>query len=180
MRKNMLKTILCILSIAMILCTCACAGKEPPAAQETVTAEAPAAAAPEEKTTEEAPVAAAPEDDAAEVNVDLDLSVMSGTIVYSQVYNMMYDPKPFLNKVIKVAGYYTTFEDTELGTVYHACMIPDAAACCAQGLEFVWAGDHAPEEYPAETTDITVTGRLEMYVENGASYLHLVDADLKW
>ena len=180
MKKDMLKTILCILSLAMILCACACAGKEATAAQETATAEAPAVTAPEEKTTEGASAATVSEEKTEEAKVDLDLSVMSGTIVYSQVYNMMYDPKPFLNKVIKVAGYYTTFEDTALGTVYHACMIPDAAACCAQGLEFVWAGDHALEEYPAETTDITVTGRLEMYVENGASYLHLVDADLKW
>ena len=180
MKKDTLRIILCILSIAMILCACACADKEAPAVQETVTAEAPAAAASEKKTAAEAPATTAPEEKTAWEKVDLDLSVMSGTIVYSQVYNMMYDPQPFLDKVIKVAGYYTTFEDTELGTVYHACMIPDAAACCTQGLEFVWAGDHAPEEYPAETTDITVTGRLEMYVENGASYLHLVDADLKW
>ncbi len=164
MKKSMWKFAFLVLSLAMVFCACSCADQEAPAA-DTVTAE------------EKAPEAT----ETAVTAVDLDLSVMSGTVVYSQVYNMMYDPGPFLNKVIKVAGYYSTFEDTETGTVYHACVIPDATACCAQGLEFVRAGSHNwPEDYPEETTDIVVTGRLEMYVENGASYLHLVDADLRW
>ena len=167
MKKNVWKIALFVLSVTMIFCACACADQETSAA-EAVTA------GPAE--TEKAPVATE-----TAVPVDLDLSVMSGTVVYSQVYNMMYDPGPFLNKVIRVAGYYSTFEDTETGTVYHACVIPDATACCAQGLEFVRAGSYKwPEDYPEETTDIIVTGRLELYVENGASYLHLVDVEMKW
>ncbi len=113
--------------------------------------------------------------------VDLDLSVMSGTIVYAQIYNLMNDPSPWLGKIIRMAGYYSVFEDTETGMVYHACVVPDATACCAAGIEFVWGGEHAwPEEYPEEFMDITVTGRLEIYQENGYSYLHLVDAELVW
>ena len=55
------------------------------------------------------------------------------------------------------------------------------SVCCAQGLEFVWRGEHAwPEDYPDETTDITVTGRLEVYQEDGCNYLHLVDAEVLW
>ena len=65
--------------------------------------------------------------------------------------------------------------------IYHACIIPDATACCAQGIEFVWAGEHYwPDDYPGDGADITVTGRLEIYEENGYSYLHLVDAELLW
>ena len=160
MKKNILRGILCILSVAMLLCACACAGKEAPAAEDS---------------------AAETKAEATTAPIDLDLSAMSGTVVYSQILNMMNDPRPFLNKVIKVAGYYTYFEDTTLGNIYHACMIPDATACCSQGLEFVWAGNHTwPADYPAETTDIVVTGRLEMYEENGSSYLHLVDAEVTW
>ena len=63
--------------------------------------------------------------------------------------------------------------------MYHACIIPDATACCAQGIEFVWEGDHVwPDDYPEEGADIIVTGRLETYDENGFTYLHLVDAVL--
>ena len=111
--------------------------------------------------------------------VDLDLSVMSGTVVYAQVYNLLCDPSAWLGKIIRMAGFYSFFEDQKTGMVYHACVIPDATACCAQGIEFIWAGEHAwPEDYPEEAADIVVTGRLELYEEDGVKYLHLVDAEL--
>lgn len=113
--------------------------------------------------------------------IDLDLSNMSGTVVYAQVYNMMCDPDSYLGKVIRMAGYYNYFDDQAHGIVYHACIVPDATACCAQGIEFVWAGEHLwPDEYPEIGTDIIVTGRLELYEEDGMKYLHLVDAELTW
>lgn len=113
--------------------------------------------------------------------VDLDLSNFSGTVVYAQVYNLMYEYESWLGKVIRMAGYYSAYEDTQRGVVYHACVIPDATACCAQGIEFVWAEEHVwPDEYPEEGADIMVTGRLESYNEDGNLYLHLVDAELVW
>ena len=115
------------------------------------------------------------------IAVDLDLSVMSGTIVYAQVYNLMYEYETWLGKTIRIAGYYSAFEDTNRGVVYHACVIPDATACCAQGIEFIWAGEHDwPDEYPEEGTQIVVTGCLDVYEEDGYLYLHLVDAELEW
>ena len=123
--------------------------------------------------------AAEAEDPEEQVMIDLDLSRMSGTIVYSQVYNLLYDPSPWLGKTIRMAGYYNYFDDQEHGVVYHACIVPDATQCCAQGIEFIWAGEHAwPEEYPQIGQEITVTGRLEIYEDQGTRYLHLVDADL--
>ena len=74
--------------------------------------------------------------------VDLDLSCMSGMVVYAQIYNLLCDPDPWLNKIIRMAGYYTFFEDLTTGTVYHACFVPDATACCAQGIEFVLASEY--------------------------------------
>ena len=113
------------------------------------------------------------------VIVDLDLSGMSGTVVYAQVYNMLCDPDSYLGKIIRMAGYYNYFDDQAHGTVYHACVVPDATACCAQGIEFVLAGEHIwPDEYPEIGTDIIVTGRLETYEEEGIKYLHLVDAEM--
>ena len=127
------------------------------------------------------PACAGAETAAAPVTVDLDLSVMSGTVVYAQVYNLLCDPTAWLGKTIRMGGFYSAFQDQSTGTVYHACVIPDATACCAQGIEFVWAGEHAwPDDYPGDAADITVTGRLEIYEENGIKYLHLVDAELVW
>ncbi len=116
-----------------------------------------------------------------QLTIDLDMSGMSGTVVYAQIYNLMSDPAPWTGKIIRIAGYYSFYNDQEQGIVYHACIVPDATACCAQGIEFVWAGEHNwPDDYPAEGADITVTGRLEIYEENGYSYLHLVDAEVLW
>ena len=122
-----------------------------------------------------------PSPTAAPLAVDLDLSRLSGTVVYSQIYNMMYEPETYIGKVIKVSGYYSAYENTERGVVYHACVIPDATACCAQGIEFIWGGEHQwPDDYPEEGTSIVVTGRLETYDEDGYQYLHLVDAEVLW
>ena len=122
-----------------------------------------------------------PEATAAPLQVDLDLSRLSGTVVYSQVYNMMVDPDAYVGMVIRAAGYYGYYQDEERGVLYHACIIPDATACCVQGLEFVLAGDPVwPDEYPAPGTDIVVTGRMETYEEDGLLYMHLVDAELTW
>ncbi len=121
------------------------------------------------------------EDPAEPLTVDLDMSGMSGTVVYAQIYNLVSDPAPWLGKIIRMAGYYSYYDDQEQGIVYHACIIPDATACCAQGIEFVRAGEpNWPDDYPGEGADITVTGRLEIYEENGYSYLHLVDAEVLW
>ena len=114
------------------------------------------------------------------LQVDLDLSKMSGTIVYAQIYNIQYDPGAYLGKVIRVRGYYSFFREPSNGHLYYACVIPDATACCSAGIEFVWEGEHAwPEDYPEIGTDIVVTGRLEIYQEDGYDYLHLLDAKLE-
>lgn len=114
------------------------------------------------------------------LQVDLDLSKMSGTIVYAQIYNIQYDPGAYLGKVIRVRGYYSFFREPSNGHLYYACVIPDATACCMQGMEFVpFTEPEDPDHFMEDNADITVTGRLETYVEDGAFYLHLVDASVE-
>jgi len=113
--------------------------------------------------------------------IDMDISGMSSTLAYAQIYNLLSDPSPWLGKTIRMSGLYSFYDDQEHNIVYHACIISDATACCTQGIEFVWAGEHPwPVDYPESGTEITVTGRLEIYEEGGRKYLHLVDADLLW
>lgn len=62
-----------------------------------------------------------------------------------------------------------------------AAIISDATACCAQGIEFVWRGEHAyPSDYPPLDTEITVTGTFDTYFEDDYMYIQLLDADLSW
>ncbi len=111
---------------------------------------------------------------------DLDLTNMSGTFVYAQINQMVMDPYTYVDRIIRMKGYYEAYEDSSTGMYYTACVVPDATACCAQGIEFVWAGEHAyPDDYPLMGTDIIVTGRFELYEENGQLYIHLADADME-
>ncbi len=112
---------------------------------------------------------------------DMDLTVLSDTVLYAQVYNMLSEYDVWLGKVIRLPGTYTAMEDLDRGVVYHACVISDATACCALGIEFVRAGEYAwPDDYPEMGANIVVTGRLEQYDEDGTTYLHLVDATLEY
>ena len=51
------------------------------------------------------------------VSVDLDLSVMSSTIVYAQMYNIQYDPGQYLGKVIRLRGLYSFFRESSSAPV---------------------------------------------------------------
>lgn len=114
-----------------------------------------------------------------ERQIDLDLSALSGTVVYSQIFNIMVNPDAYLGKVLKISGWYDVFEDSDTGMVYLSCIVPDAAACCAQGIEFLWSGEHVfPDDYPEPGTPVTVTGRLESYQEDSYTYLRLVNTEV--
>lgn len=113
--------------------------------------------------------------------VDLDLSALSGTVVYSQVYDMVSNPEAYLGQRVKMHGSFNYFKDDGTGQEYFAAVIADATACCAQGIEFVWAGDHTyPRDYPPLDTDITVTGVFGTYQEGEYTYVQLTDADVTW
>ena len=118
---------------------------------------------------------------AAEGPVDLDLSALSGTVVYSQVYNMVMQPDQYLGQTVRVRGNFSYFQDPVTMKEYFAVIIADAAACCAQGIEFVWRGEHRyPDDYPPLETEMTVTGEFGTYEENGFTYLQLSEADVEW
>jgi len=116
----------------------------------------------------------------AEQSVDLDLSLLSGTVVYSQVYDMMMEPERYMGQRVRVKGNLSYFQDPETLNEYFAVIIADATACCAQGIEFVWNGHRYPDDYPPLDTELTVTGVFGIYEENGYAYLQLTDAEVSW
>ena len=114
---------------------------------------------------------------------DVDLTSLSSTMVYSEVYDMMTSPDDYIGKKVKMEGQFAIYRATdEEGNViddsmYFACVIADATACCSQGLEFVLDGDYSfPEDYPEVGEDITVAGTFDTYTEGDYLYCHLVDA----
>ena len=115
-----------------------------------------------------------------ETDVDVDLTKMSSTMVYSEVYAMMTDSKQYLGKTVRMRGEFSGFYDKYSDQYYFACLIRDAMACCAQGLEFVLTDDYSyPEDYPARGTEITVTGTFNSYQEGNFTFYHLSNAVLE-
>ncbi len=109
----------------------------------------------------------------------VDLTVLSSTVVYAEVYNMMVSPENYIGKTVKMTGQFAVYQDSTTGINYYACIIADATACCSQGLEFVLANEHSyPDDYPALGTEITVLGEFQTYNEGDMQYLHLVNAHL--
>ena len=109
--------------------------------------------------------------------IDVDLTTLNAIMVYSEVNNMMTVPEDYVGKKVKMNGKLEVYEYPERN--YYTCIIADATACCQQGMEFLWAGDHKyPDDYPNEGDNIVVTGVFDIYFEGDKKYCQLKDATL--
>ena len=112
-------------------------------------------------------------------DVDVDLTAISGILVYSEVYNMMSTPENYKGKKIKMEGTYTIYFDDTYSTRYDACIVQDATACCATGIEFELSDElKFPDDYPKEGETITVEGIFDTYDEGSYTYCTLRNASL--
>ena len=184
-----MKQLFCLLlAVCMMLSLCACgkdsekdAGNDVSSSNEKSSAQTDSIPTPNEQ---EVPGKSEPSQPYAG-KVDVDLTVLSSTMVYSEVYNMLYnDPAHYLGKTVKARGTFSIYQLVTDGVlqpdpVSYACIISDAAACCAEGMEFVLEGDYTyPDDYPELGAEITVIGEFQSYEENGMTRYHLVNARL--
>lgn len=113
-------------------------------------------------------------------SIDVDLTKMSATMVYSEVYNMMALPDNYLGQTVRMQGQFQMYEGD--GRNYYVVLIADALACCQQGMEFVLDGDYSyPEDYPEPGTEVTVTGVFDTYMEGEyMRFCQLIDATMTY
>ena len=185
-----MKRIFCLLlAVCMMASLCACGkGREKDAGNDTLSSNEEASAPTESIPTpkeQETPGKSKPSQPYA-AKVDVDLTVLSSTMVYSEVYNMLYFyPEDYYGKTVKMTGQFNVYQWVdESGVVAdmpvaYGCIISDATACCAEGMEFVLEGDYTyPDDYPELGTEITVIGEFQSYEGNGMTWYHLVNARL--
>jgi hypothetical protein len=111
--------------------------------------------------------------------IDVDLTALSSTMVYSEVSNMMVEPEQYIGKTVKMDGLFAYYHDEATDNYYFACIIQDATACCAQGIEFVLTDDYSyPEDYPQVDDEICVVGVFDTYQEGSYTYCTLRNAQL--
>lgn len=106
---------------------------------------------------------------------EIDLTSLSSTMVYAEVYNMVNTPEKYIGKTVTMKGKTTRYINPDTSEIYYACIISDATACCSQGIEFVLENT---DNYPQENDEITVSGTFEVYNEGEYKYIHLVNAEL--
>ena len=107
-----------------------------------------------------------------EGDVDVDLTTMSGTMVYSYVADMLANPDNYKGKVVRMAGDSNT---THGGT--HSCIIYDALGCCAEGMEY--SLKDMDLDYPQDGDKITVVGKFATYKQNGNLHYTLIESQLE-
>ncbi|MCR5847306.1 MAG: hypothetical protein K6G75_04240 [Lachnospiraceae bacterium] len=118
-------------------------------------------------------------DDSETENIDVDLTVLSQIMVYSQVYDMVYYPENYIGKTVKMNGINTIYYDETRNIYYYGCVIMDATACCSQGIEYELPDEFKkPDDYPSEGENICVVGVFDTYMEDSYKYCVLREAKL--
>ena len=118
------------------------------------------------------------EEEIQEEETYMDLTFMTGTVIYAEVINILTNPSEYANKRIKIKGLFTTGKDNEDNLIF-GCLIPDATACCAQGVQFVLVDDYRyPYDYPELGEDIIVEGDFYYEVHDDYTLIRLDNAIL--
>lgn len=195
-----MKRAICLISCAAILLSTGCTRNNPSsrvgsqptgakdviesqiaAAESTAVSETMSSLPSEETTTVTKSVTETPAESSTNDEYDIDLTVDNADLIYAEVFAMVYTPEDYVGKTVKMKGQFVFYYDEEAGMYYYACLIKDAMACCAQGLEFIPAGDCVyPDDFPPAMTEINVTGTFNILEDNGETYVALTDAVYYW
>lgn len=112
--------------------------------------------------------------------IDIDMTKMSVTMIYSQIFNMLIMPEEYENKTIKVSGAFEVYPNENGEIDCFTLTVMDATACCKEGLDFIWLGDHTyPDDYPEVGDEITITGKYKTFEnEDGITRSYLYVSEL--
>lgn len=114
--------------------------------------------------------------------VDVDLTKMSSTMIYAEVFNMVLMPDDYIGKNLKIKGHFAVYISEESGEKYFSIIIPDATQCCQQGIDFVVLSEKKyPQEYPAIGQEITLVGKYDyLETDDGLCFNYLVVNELSF
>lgn len=115
-----------------------------------------------------------------EDGIDIDLTNLSTTMLFSEIYNIVVNFEEYSGKYIKITGVFGEYKDLISQEYFPAIFISDATACCVQSfaLEFL---DYSEIENLQEDDKITIVGKIELAreVNGNPMYYKLTNAYLK-
>lgn len=71
-----------------------------------------------------------------EIKPDVDLTKMSTTMIFAEVFNMLVESENYVGKVVKIRGAFDQFVPNDKTESVMMVVVSDSTACCQQGLEF--------------------------------------------
>lgn len=103
--------------------------------------------------------------------VDYDLTVMSETMVYAQIYDVLINPTNYDGITFKIHGEYEYYTIPDSDEIIYFIVINDALGCCPQGLEIRFTDDvPAPENF----AEVIMKGTAYSEFYEGYTYIHFV------
>ena len=97
-------------------------------------------------------------------DVDVDLTVSGGTVLFAQLTLMTDNTKDYLGKSVRMEGEfspYPVYSKDGGSQTRCSCIVWDNTKCCTAGLDFVLEGKNYPDGYPEIGKTIIVEGTFE-------------------
>ena len=109
----------------------------------------------------------------ADGDVDIDMTVLSPTMVSAQGFRITSSPEDHLGYSMRIRGSYFTFLWEEADMQLHYVVLDLTVGCCGQAFEFKYSG-----ELPELGTPIQITGVFQYYEIMGEFYFYIYVTEL--
>ena len=119
-------------------------------------------------------------DTEAEEHVDeIDLTVMSPTMLFAEVVNMTRTPKKYDGATVTLRGGLMILAvDLETGVGSYSCYVEDATKCCQRGIGFTIDRPLEDTSILVEGTEVIIRGTFEIYEMGGRNFVRIADCDI--
>ena len=119
-------------------------------------------------------------DTEAEEHVDeIDLTMMSPTMLFAEVVNMTRTPKKYDGATVTLRGGLMILAvDLETGVGSYSCYVEDATKCCQRGIGFTIDRPLEDTSILVEGSEVIITGTFEIYEMGGRNFVRIADCDI--
>ena len=119
-------------------------------------------------------------DTEAEEHVDeIDLTMMSPTMLFAEVVNMTRTPKKYDGAMVTLRGGLMILAvDLETGVGSYSCYVEDATKCCQRGIGFTIDRPLEDTSSLVEGSEVIIKGTFEVYEMGGRNFVRIADCEI--